>query len=223
MIALARQELSRTQQAGVLARAALTVAAGRMGGRPPQLILEGEDALQAEIIQEAKRRLKIAFDDGSDEALRAIEDMLDAETDAAAEPVDVDAALSRAAAVMTRTAQAEEVRVENVATDNAAGADFPEGEPAVSRSSLDLQPLAVAAEGPETSRPFLPAPPQERFQEWGKLRGRAPSLFERVTATFSRQRSERPHERDPAVAEENPENAASNAGDRESASTKGRG
>jgi hypothetical protein len=35
-----------------------------------------------------------------------------------------------------------------------------------------------------------PLPPQERFQEWGKLRApvrdaeRAPSLFERVTATF---------------------------------------
>ena len=42
-----------------------------------------------------------------------------------------------------------------------------------------------------------PLPPQERFQEWGKLRApvrdaeRPPSLFERVTASFGRGR-ERP-------------------------------
>jgi cell division protein FtsZ len=42
-----------------------------------------------------------------------------------------------------------------------------------------------------------PLPPQERFQEWGRLRApvrdleRAPSLFERVTASFARQRPER--------------------------------
>jgi hypothetical protein len=221
IIALARQELSRTQQAGLLARAALTVAAGRMGGRPPQPILEGEDALQAEIIEETRRRLKIASDDGSDEALRAIEDMLDAEMEAVAEPVDVDAALGRALAMMTRIAQTAEVRVENAATSNPAAAALPEGEPAVSASSLDLPPLAVAAESPETSW-HPPLPPQERFQEWARLRApvreRPPSLFERVTATFGRKRLERPRQHDPAVAEEN---AASNAGDRENATKKG--
>jgi cell division protein FtsZ len=43
-----------------------------------------------------------------------------------------------------------------------------------------------------------PLPPQERFQEWGKLRApvrgaeRAPSLFERVTATFRKERDGAP-------------------------------
>jgi cell division protein FtsZ len=43
-----------------------------------------------------------------------------------------------------------------------------------------------------------PLPPQERFQEWGKLRApvrgaeRAPSLFERVTATFRKEREGTP-------------------------------
>ena len=59
-----------------------------------------------------------------------------------------------------------------------------------------------------------PLPPQERFQEWGKLRApvrdaeRAPSLFERVTATFrNRERdgmpappAERAETREPALA-----------------------
>ncbi len=97
MTALARRELSRTEQAGLLARAGLTVAAQRMGGRPPELFLEGEEALQARIIKEVRRRLKITPDDVSDEALRAIEDALDAEMEAVAEPVNVDAALARAA------------------------------------------------------------------------------------------------------------------------------
>jgi hypothetical protein len=64
----------------------------------------------------------------------------------------------------------------------------------------------LAASGGETGKPadrtFLhpPLPPQERFQEWGRLRApvreleRAPSLFERVTASFGRQRVERPGE-----------------------------
>ena len=69
----------------------------------------------------------------------------------------------------------------------------------------------VAARSGEAGRPFLhpPLPPQERFQEWGRLRAPvrelepAPSLFARMTATFSRQRAERPDERDlmPAAAE----------------------
>jgi hypothetical protein len=168
MTALARQDLSRLEQAGLLARAALAVAAERMGGRPPEPFLEREGALQAEVIRDVRRRLKIAPDDLSEEALRAIEDALDAEMEEVAEPVDIEAALARAAALVARTAQAADVR----ALD--AGA-------------------------------------------------RPPSLFERVTGTFRRQRSERPGERDPAVAEEDPESVTRNAGDPENASKKGRG
>jgi hypothetical protein len=97
MSALARQKLSRIEQAGLLARAGLAVAAARMGGRPPEPFLEGEEALQARIVKAARRRLKIAPDDMSEAALRAIEDALDAEMEAVAEPVDVEAALARAA------------------------------------------------------------------------------------------------------------------------------
>jgi len=65
-----------------------------------------------------------------------------------------------------------------------------------------------AESGKPTERGFLhpPLPPQERFQEWGRLRApvrepeRAPSLFERVTASFGRQRPERPGEPVAALA-----------------------
>ena len=164
--ALARQELSRLEQAGLLARAALAIAAERMGGRPPKPFLKGEEALRAEIIKDIRRRLKIAPDDLSDKALRAIENTLDAEMEGMAEPVDIEAALARAAALVTRTAQAADVGVRG-------------GE------------------------------------------ARPPSLFERVTATFGRQRSERPGERDPAVAAEDLESATRNADDPENASKKG--
>ncbi len=66
----------------------------------------------------------------------------------------------------------------------------------------------VKARTPEPARPFLhpPLPPQERFQEWGRLRApvreleRPPSLFERVTASFGRQRPERSAEEEAALA-----------------------
>ena len=52
-----------------------------------------------------------------------------------------------------------------------------------------------AQQPPRLGEPgYPPLPPHERFQEWGKLRApvrdveRAPSLFERVTASFGRQR-----------------------------------
>lgn len=99
MTALARQELSRTEQAGLLARAALAVAAERMGGRPPDPFVADEESLRADIIQEVRRRLELAPGDRSDEALRAIEDALDGEMEAIAEPVDIEAALARGAAV----------------------------------------------------------------------------------------------------------------------------
>jgi cell division protein FtsZ len=66
------------------------------------------------------------------------------------------------------------------------------------------QPAEAAASGParsfERGFPHPPLPPQERFQEWGRLRApvreleRPPSLFERVTASFGRPRPERPGE-----------------------------
>lgn len=97
MTAISGQEFSRTEQAGLLARAALAIAAERMGGRPPDPFVADEEALRAEIIQEVRRRLRIAPDDVSDKALHAIEDALDAEMEAIAEPVDVQTALARVA------------------------------------------------------------------------------------------------------------------------------
>jgi CRP/FNR family transcriptional regulator, cyclic AMP receptor protein len=91
---IARAQRSRVEQAGLLARAALAVAAERMGGRPPEPYLEGEEALRSQIVEEVRRRLKISPDDVSDEAFKAIEDALDAEMEAAAEP-PVEAALAR--------------------------------------------------------------------------------------------------------------------------------
>ncbi len=112
MTILARQELSRREQAGVLARAALTVAAERMGGRPPTLFLKGEETLQARIINEVRRQLEIAPEDRSDEALRAIEDALDAEMEAVAEPVDIKAALARVGHLVSTLALVERRRIE---------------------------------------------------------------------------------------------------------------
>jgi cell division protein FtsZ len=60
---------------------------------------------------------------------------------------------------------------------------------------------------------YPPLPPHERFQEWGKLRApvrdveRAPSLFERVTASFGRQRAESQPEQPERAAERVPEPA----------------
>jgi hypothetical protein len=60
---------------------------------------------------------------------------------------------------------------------------------------------------------YPPLPPHERFQEWGKLRApvrdveRGPSLFERVTASFGRQRAEPQPEEPERAAERVPEPA----------------
>jgi hypothetical protein len=221
MTALARQELSLTEQAGLLARAALTVAAGRMGGRPPQPSIAGEEAIQAEIIEEVRRRLEITPDDGSDQALRAIEHALDAEMEAVAEPVDMDATLARAVALVMGTDQTSNVRAEGDETRLRAQmpklpseALFPLKATTPSRTKA---PVAGATAPDKSGDAEHSASPQERFQEWGRLRApvrdleRLPSLFERVTASFGRQRSERARERDPAVAEEDPGGATRNA------------
>jgi hypothetical protein len=74
-------------------------------------------------------------------------------------------------------------------TRHQAGAGDPSGWP----KSEPAEAGAIKAKergGTEPGFWHPPLPPQERFQEWGKLRApvrdaeRAPSLFERVTATF---------------------------------------
>jgi cell division protein FtsZ len=100
-------------------------------------------------------------------------------------------------------------RVEAPAENGRGGGDGTPGadQPVEAAPPAGPQAPDVAARSGEASRPFLhpPLPPQERFQEWGRLRAPvrelepAQSLFARVTATF-RQRSDRPEERDPAPA-----------------------
>jgi cell division protein FtsZ len=90
---------------------------------------------------------------------------------------------------------------------DAAGAAAPD-KPDEPAPSADPEASDVKARNVEPGRPFLhpPLPPQERFQEWGRLRApvreleRPPSLFERVTASFGRQRPERPGEQEPTLA-----------------------
>ena len=75
-----------------------------MGGRPPEPFSKRRGLRsRAQILKEVRRRLRIAPDDLSDEALRAIEDELDAEMEAVAEPVDEEAALARAAHLVSGT------------------------------------------------------------------------------------------------------------------------
>jgi cell division protein FtsZ len=97
---------------------------------------------------------------------------------------------------------------------NGAGQDMPAAAEAEREPMPDDQPEApdIAARDAATVKPVErgllhpPLPPQERFQEWGRLRApvreleRPPSLFERVTATFGRQRPDRPGERVTALA-----------------------
>ncbi len=74
-----------------------------------------------------------------------------------------------------------------------AGPDEPADAPA---AEADAAKAVEPGKSGERSFPHPPLPPQERFQEWGKLRApvremeRAPSLFERMTSTF-RHRQER--------------------------------
>jgi cell division protein FtsZ len=104
-----------------------------------------------------------------------------------------------------------------------AGAAAPE-QPPETAPSADPQRPDVRTKSAEASRPFPhpPLPPQERFQEWGRLRApvreleRPPSLFERVTASFGRQRPERPGEPQPALAASEAVSSRSTVSDEES-------
>jgi hypothetical protein len=106
----------------------------------------------------------------------------------------------------------------NGGEDGAARAADRAGEAA---PSAEPQAPEHAARGGGLGRPFLhpPLPPQERFQDWGRLRApareleRPPSLFERVTATFGRQRQERLAEPEPALASAEPAAGRQTAGE----------
>ncbi|HEX5079929.1 MAG TPA: cell division protein FtsZ [Geminicoccaceae bacterium] len=93
-------------------------------------------------------------------------------------------------------------------TPPAAQPAAPYGEaPQVRHAQVAPQPETIRqpAYPPRLGEPgYPPLPPSERFQEWGKLRApvrdveRSPSLFERVTASFGRQRAEpRPDQPEP--------------------------
>lgn len=71
-----------SETAGLLARSALAMAAERMGGRPPEPFLEGEEQMRATLLGHTRERLGLSADDNSDQALAAIEDELDAQLDA---------------------------------------------------------------------------------------------------------------------------------------------
>jgi cell division protein FtsZ len=85
------------------------------------------------------------------------------------------------------------------------------------RSQVVAQPDTIrqpAQQPPRLGEPgYPPLPPHERFQEWGKLRApvrdveRSPSLFERVTASFGRQRPEPEPEQPERAPERVPEPA----------------
>jgi cell division protein FtsZ len=90
------------------------------------------------------------------------------------------------------------------------------------RSQVVAQPDTIRqpSQPPRLGEPgYPPLPPHERFQEWGKLRApvrdveRGPSLFERVTASFGRQRSESRPEQPERVAERVPEPAMAGEAD----------
>jgi cell division protein FtsZ len=88
---------------------------------------------------------------------------------------------------------------------------LPQAAPQAHRAQVVVQPDTIrqpAQHPPRLGEPgYPPLPPHERFQEWGKLRApvrdveRAPSLFERVTASFGRQRAE-PQPEEPERADE---------------------
>jgi cell division protein FtsZ len=110
-----------------------------------------------------------------------------------------------------------EARVSGAARER----DQVEGQVRAPSESAEAE-IANARQSGAAERSFWhpPLPPQERFQEWGKLRApvrgaeRPPSLFERVTASFRNREREgdpeaargRPEMADPALAtaEEDP-------------------
>jgi cell division protein FtsZ len=111
--------------------------------------------------------------------------------------------------------QSSEARVLGAARER----DHVEGEIRTTSAPAEAE-VAHARQSAEPGFWHPPLPPQERFQEWGKLRApvrgaeRPPSLFERVTASFRTREREgepeaargRPETADPALAtaEEDP-------------------
>ncbi len=98
----------------------------------------------------------------------------------------------------------------------AAPAEPPAPAPQAHRGQVVVPPDTIRqpAQPPRLGEPgYPPLPPHERFQEWGKLRApvrdleRGPSLFERVTASFGRQRPEPRAEQPERAAERLPEPA----------------
>jgi cell division protein FtsZ len=96
----------------------------------------------------------------------------------------------------------------------------PAPQPQAQRAPVVAQPDTIRqpAQPPRLGEPgYPPLPPHERFQDWGKLRApvrdmeRAPSLFERVTASFGRQRSEPRPEQPERAVERVPEPAMAEA------------
>jgi cell division protein FtsZ len=100
-------------------------------------------------------------------------------------------------AASATTGSAVEAPEARAAEQRGSGAGEPSGWP---RSALTEAGMAKLKERGVTEAGYWhpPLPPQERFQEWGKLRApvrgaeRPPSLFERVTATFRKEREGAP-------------------------------
>ena len=87
--------LASVEAAGLLARTALAVSHERMGGCEPSAYLEGEKELRIRIVDAVRSRLGVSSDDHSPEALLSVEDALDAEIEAIAEPPNLEAAMVR--------------------------------------------------------------------------------------------------------------------------------
>jgi cell division protein FtsZ len=106
--------------------------------------------------------------------------------------------LKAASAVAGPEARAAELRGSSADPGRQhAGAAEPQGWP--KSDSADAGTVKLKERGAtEPGYWHPPLPPQERFQEWGKVRApvrgaeRAPSLFERVTATFRKERENVP-------------------------------
>jgi cell division protein FtsZ len=113
-------------------------------------------------------------------------------------PAAATAATSKAAPAQAPAAHAE--RAARAPREPVTAMAYDRGMPLDPAAKPKSEPVGVAAgqvrerDAAEPGFWHPPLPPQERFQEWGKLRApvrgadRSPSLFERVTASFARGR-----------------------------------